>query len=62
MFFEFSGISECYKPEHLTVFILFVFLPLSHCVYPCVLQLVLDPCKDPKPLSQPLVQWQRGET
>lgn len=35
MFFEFSGISECYKPEHLTVFLLFVFF--SHLVIVCIL-------------------------
>lgn len=27
-----------------------------------VLQLVLDPSKDPRLLSPPVVQWQRGET
>lgn len=31
-------------------------------VYILVLQLVLDHCKDPRLLSPPVVQWQRGET
>ncbi len=31
-------------------------------VYILVLQLVPDPCKDPRLHSPPVVQWQRGET
>lgn len=63
MCFEIPGIKQ-------NLFFLFFFKPVHFIVLSPILtvyllvflQLVLDLCKDPRLLSPPVVQWQRGET